>query len=74
MNEVRWTADSDTKRIGGKACLEQEGWPVQGRIGWLETECPEVHEHKSRRPASEPKGSEAGVRALVVATKRVTTV
>ena len=74
MSEVRLTADSDEKRIGGEACPEPEVLPGQGRIGWLETECPEVHVSKSRRPASVLKGSGAGVRALVVAKKRVTTV
>ena len=74
MNEVRRTADSDHKRIGGKACPEPEAWPGQGRMGWLETECPEVHVSESRRPASVLKGSGAGVRALVIAMKRVTTV
>ena len=74
MYEVRMTADSDAKRIGGEARPGREVLPVRGRRGWLETECPEVHVHESRRPASEPEGSEAGVRALVVAMKRVTTV
>lgn len=74
MNEVRKTADSEPKRIGGEACPEHEALPEQGRIGWLETECLEVHVHESRRPASEPEGSGAGVRAPVVAMKRVMTV
>ena len=43
-------------------------------MGWLETECPEVHVHESRRPVLEPEGSRAGVRVPVVAMKRVTTV
>ena len=74
MYEVRKTADSDAKRVGGEACLEDEVLPERGRIGWLETECSEVPVHQSRRPASEPEGSGAGVRALVVAVKRVMTV
>jgi hypothetical protein len=48
--EVRRTADSDTKRIGGQACPEQRAWPEQGRMGWLETECPEVQVQQPRRP------------------------
>jgi len=36
MNEVRRTADSDTKQIGGQACPEQEAWPEAGGAlgGW----------------------------------------
>src|ERR1039458_6031379 len=48
--EVRRTADSATTRSGGQACPEQQAWPEQGRMGWLETECPEVHVQQSRRP------------------------
>jgi hypothetical protein len=51
MSEVRRTADSDTKRVGGQACPEQQAWPEQGRMGWLETECPEVQAQQPRRPA-----------------------
>ena len=49
-SEVRRTADSDTKRVGGQACPEQKALPEQGRMGWLETECLEVHVHESRIP------------------------
>src|ERR1035441_5304204 len=48
--EVRRTADSATTRSGGQACPEQKAWPEQGRMGWLETECPEVHDQQPRRP------------------------
>src|SRR6185295_2553495 len=41
--EVRRTADSDAKRIGGQARPERKAWPERGRMGWLETECLEVH-------------------------------
>ena len=58
MNEVRRTADSDAKRIGGEACPEHEVWPERGGIGWLETECPEVHVHESRRPVPVLEGAE----------------
>src|SRR2546422_3280312 len=36
MNEVRRTADSETKRIGGQARPEQEVWPEDGGAwgGW----------------------------------------
>jgi len=36
MDEVRSTADSDTKRIGGQARPEQEAWPGSGGAsgGW----------------------------------------
>ena len=49
--EVRRAADSATTRVGGQACPEQKAWPEQGRMGWLETECPEVHVQQPRRPA-----------------------
>ena len=48
--EVRRAADSDRKRIGGQACPERKAWPEQGRMGWLETECPEVQVQQPRRP------------------------
>jgi len=31
--------------------------PERGRMGWLETECPEVHEHESRIPAMVLEGA-----------------
>lgn len=36
MSEVRRTADSDAKRIGGQACPEREVWPESGDAwgGW----------------------------------------
>ena len=51
MSEVRRTADSATTRVGGQACPERKAWPEQGRMGRLETECPEVHVQQPRRPA-----------------------
>src|SRR5208282_5300036 len=53
MSEVRRTADSATRRVGGQACPEPKAWPEQGRMGWLETECPEVHVQQPRRPAGD---------------------
>jgi hypothetical protein len=53
MSEVRRTADSATTRVGGQAWPEQRAWPEQGRMGWLETECPEVHVQQPRRPAGD---------------------
>src|ERR1017187_3625944 len=48
--EVRRTADSANTRSGGQACPEPKAVPEQGRMGWLETECPEVRVQKPRRP------------------------
>lgn len=31
--------------------------PEQGRMGWLETECLEVHEQESRIPVRVPEGA-----------------
>ena len=53
MYEVRRTADSATTRVGGQACPEPRALPEQGRMGWLETECPEVHVQQPRRPAAD---------------------
>ena len=53
MSEVRRTADSATTRVGGQAWPEQRALPEQGRMGWLETECPEVHVQQPRRPAGD---------------------
>ena len=53
MSEVRRTADSATTRLGGQACPELRALPEQGRMGWLETECPEMHVQKPRRPAED---------------------
>ena len=50
-SEVRRAADSATTRSGGQAWPEQRALPEQGRMGWLETECPEMHVQKPRRPA-----------------------
>ena len=52
-SEVRRAAASATTRSGGQACPEQRAWPEQGRMGWLETECPEVHVQQPRRPAGD---------------------
>jgi len=52
-SEVRRAADSATTRVGRQACPEQRAWPEQGRMGWLETECPEVHVQQPRRPAED---------------------
>jgi hypothetical protein len=49
-SEVRRTADSATTRAGGQACPEPRALPEQGRMGWLEAECPEVHVQQPRRP------------------------
>ncbi len=53
MSEVRRAADSATTRVGGQAWPEQNASPEQGRMGWLETECPEVHVQQPRRPAGD---------------------
>lgn len=36
MSEVRRTADSEKKRIGGQACPDHEAWPEEGGAwgGW----------------------------------------
>jgi hypothetical protein len=39
-----------------------------GGIGWLETECPEVHACTLKKPVPEPEGNGAGVGAPVLGT------
>jgi hypothetical protein len=51
-------ADSVTTRVGGQACPEHKAWPEQGRMGWLETECPEMHVQKPRRPVEDADAEE----------------
>jgi hypothetical protein len=50
MSEVRSTADSLPRRVGGQASPRQEALAEQGRMGWLETECLEVRGQRPRRP------------------------
>jgi hypothetical protein len=57
MSEVRGTADSEQSESEAKPVRSEETWPEQGRMGWLETECPEVHVHESRIPALVLKGA-----------------
>jgi len=57
MNEVRRTADSEPSESEAKPARSKEASPEQGRMGWLETECPEVHVCESRIPALVLKGA-----------------
>jgi hypothetical protein len=86
VNSIRsaWTGEpsSDWRSLSGRASIRwQPGGPWSSRR-WLETEWPEVLPQESGRPARvkrsswrrRPKNRLAGVRASVVAWKRVTTV
>ena len=57
MYEVRGTADSEPRESEAKPARSKEVWPEQGRIAWLETECPEMHVRESRIPALVLKGA-----------------
>ena len=50
MNEVRSTADSrEGESVAKPAHIKEHRWERE-RMGWLETECPEVRAHEPRRP------------------------
>ena len=50
MYEIRWTADSCQSESGGKAWGGSKASLPQGRITWVETECPEAQAGEPRIP------------------------
>ena len=57
MSEVRRTGESETQANRWPSLSGAKAMPAQGRIGWLETECSEVHVRESRIPVLALKGA-----------------
>ena len=57
MNEVRSPPIANQSESEAKPARSEKHCRCQGRMGWLETECPEVHVRESRIPVLALKGA-----------------